>query len=412
VDDAGNIGPVKIFGTMVGSAGQGSGSILIADNGSIASVTITGALIGSAGVDSGSIQTSDVGNVGPVRIGTAMIGSAGASSGSIQAPRGAISSVTIGGPLIGSAGDLSGMIRATRDVGPVKLVGDGSSLLGGTGHQSGSIISTNGDLVSVSIGGSLVGGSGVTIDSGTLQAMKGTIRSVVINKDFVGGSTAVGEIGLRTGAILAQDIATVKIGGNATSGSNGGLLLINSGVIASGNSIKSVVIAGNAVGSATNRFSIQARGQLAPVGAVDLAIGSVSIGGVAQFVEILGGFAFDSAANPDAQIGTVRVGSDWIASNIATGVNRGDAFYGNLGDASFPLPEADTAIISRIGSIIIAGNVFGTPALGDTFGFVAESVGSVKINGSLVVLTPGPSTDILPVSVGASTGDVNVLEVI
>lgn len=91
---------------------------------------------------------------------------------------------------------------------------------------------------------------------------------------------------------------------------------------------------------------------------------------------------------------------------------RTDAFFGNVGDTSIAAPALDTAIVSRIASIVIGGTVNGTGAAGDPFGFVAEQVVSVKIGGVAVALTAGARNNLVPVSTGASTGDVKVLEVL
>ena len=68
--------------------------------------------------------------------------------------------------------------------------------------------------------------------------------------------------------------------------------------------------------------------------------------------------------------------------------------------------EADNAVrsISKIGAIVIGGIVNGTGGGGDSFGFVAEHVVSVKIGGVPRGLTAGPRNDLVPVSAGAATG--------
>jgi hypothetical protein len=65
-------------------------------------------------------------------------------------------------------------------------------------------------------------------------------------------------------------------------------------------------------------------------------------------------------------------------------------------------------VFSKIGSVTIGGQVLGTVGGTDHYGFVAETVGTVRIGGSLVPMTPGMHTDDL--SIG-TTGDFNVLEI-
>jgi hypothetical protein len=158
---------------------------------------------------------------------------------------------------------------------------------------------------------------------------------------------------------------------------------------------------------------ISARGGTAPKPPADVAIGSVVVKGNASFTNILAGYPiFDTPQNPDAQIGAVKVTGNWTAGNIVPGVAPGvDNIFGTDGDISIPTSD-DTAIISKIASIIIGGTVNGTAASGDGFGFVAEHIVSVKICGVTIALDARPSNDTTPVSVGAATGDVNVLEVL
>jgi hypothetical protein len=109
----------------------------------------------------------------------------------------------------------------------------------------------------------------------------------------------------------------------------------------------------------------------------------------------------------------VTVGGNWLEGDIAAGVVSGDAFFGNLLDAIITgVGIVDTATVSRIGSINIGGTVNGTGGAGDSFGFVAEHVVSVKIGGVAIALTPGANNDLGSVSAGAGTGDVFVLEVV
>jgi hypothetical protein len=68
----------------------------------------------------------------------------------------------------------------------------------------------------------------------------------------------------------------------------------------------------------------------------------------------------------------------------------------------------DTALIARIASITIKGNVIGTLDAADNFGFVAQQIDKVKFGGRTISLTAGPSNDniLLPF-----TDDVHILEV-
>jgi hypothetical protein len=411
--DAGNIGPVKITGALAGFSGPGSGSIQIQHNGSIASVTIGAGIHGNTGDESGSIQTDAIGNIGPVKIGTGLVG-VGPESGLIRAMEGSIASVIVGDSVDGGSGLRSGSIIAGRDIGSVTIVGGGGDLEGGLGDESGSIISRNGDIGSVRVNGSMECANGDVISSCTIQAIRGTLRNVFIGGDVFGGSTAALESATNTGYIAGQNIGSVFIGGSILGGANSGGTLINSGAIRAAHQLKSVSIVGDVFGTATNDVIISGRGQLNPTATADVAIGTVKIGGDTAFLSILAGYTqFGTPVNPDAQIGSVSVAGNWEDGDIAAGVVSGDAFFGNAADASISGGLiVDTAIVSRIGSIVIGGTVNGTSGGVDSFGFVAEHVVSVKIGGVAIALTPGARNDLAAVSAGAMTGDVFILEVL
>jgi len=173
-----------------------------------------------------------------------------------------------------------------------------------------------------------------------------------------------------------------------------------------------VVIKGSLVGSAAHPAIISASGQVSPATA-DVAIASVSIGGRVEFGEILAGYGVTlTPTNADAQIGAVTVGHDWIAGSIAAGVVdvNGDGF-GNADDALTSNSD-DPNLHSRIGSIVIGGQLMGTTAAGDHFGFTAEKVGALSIAGTVIPLQAGPHND--DVILGATNlpgGDFTVREV-
>jgi hypothetical protein len=229
---------------------------------------------------------------------------------------------------------------------------------------------------------------------------------------LIRGNAAPGKLVFNTGAILGLKVGSVIIHGNLQSGINTGGLFVNSGAVEAAYRLGSVTVQGDVVGNAGTAALISGRGQMAPVGGVDSAIGSVHILGLATYCSILGGYVSFIATNPDAQIGSVRVDGDWTAGNIVAGVQAGDGIFGNPGDSSIAAPLQDTGIVARIGSIIIGGTVTGSAAPGDTFGFVAEQIGSVKVGTTKVALTAGARNDLAPVAVPSSTGDVNVLEVL
>jgi hypothetical protein len=132
----------------------------------------------------------------------------------------------------------------------------------------------------------------------------------------------------------------------------------------------------------------------------DLAIGTLSVGGSVRYGEILAGYDVDPSldrrglvTNGDAQIGRVTIKGNFIASSIVAGVKTTDTFFGNLDDAA--APGISSTIVSKIGSVLIGGQAYGTTDPLDlaTFGITAQQLGTIRIGGALVTLTPGASND-------------------
>jgi hypothetical protein len=293
----------------------------------------------------------------------------------------------------------------------VKIGGD---VQGGAGKTTGHIF-INGKAASVTIGGSLVGGS--ASDSGSILA--GGLGTVKIGGDVKGGTAGASDL-TRSGSIQAQRIGSLIIGGSLIAGVDndpGTGAFRDNGAIRVGSDIGRATI-GSLSGNSNSPAVLSAWGRATPTATSDLAIGKLTVKGNVELSQILAGFTVDfsgkvSAGNADAQIGTVRVGGDWIASSIAAGAVPGDdGFYGN-GDANegkmsgFGVQDLD-GISSRIGSLSIAGQAKGTDGGTDFFGIVAENVVTVKVGGKTVPLKAGNSND--DVFVGL-TGDFKVHEI-
>ena len=174
-----------------------------------------------------------------------------------------------------------------------------------------------------------------------------------------------------------------------------------------------MLIKGSLIGNDTNAAIISARGQKTPVGTVDKAIGTLTVNGKAEFAQILAGYDRTGAAkNADAQIGTITIMGDWIASSIAAGTSPGaGGFYGDAAtDAKMSggSVKDDVNVFSSIGSITIGGQAMGTVGGADFYGFVAERVAAVKIGGLPLTLAADNSNDDFLVGV---TGDLKVNEI-
>ena len=261
------------------------------------------------------------------------------------------------------------------------------NVVGGTGDDSGQIFSP-GNLASVTIGGSLIGGSGSN-SSGTVVAALGELTTLTINGDIRGGSASGSASLFYSGGVFASRIGTLTLGGSLIAGvdSTSGIFEDN-GAIRVANDIGSATIKGSIIGNTTNLALITARGQLTPVGTTDLAIGKLTVNGRVEHGLIHAGESFpDSGApsvrNADAQIGPVIVSGDWIASSLAAGALAGvDGQFGTADDVKISgggSPKDVATVFSKITSIVIGGEVIGTVAGGDHFGFVAENIGSFKV---------------------------------
>ena len=218
-----------------------------------------------------------------------------------------------------------------------------------------------------------------------------------------------------SGTVVAEgNIASVTIGGSVstvgTNATSGAL----SGSIRSGATIGSIVIRGSVTGSSYGTAILSAKNE----------IKSVSIGGSLDYGKILAGYDTSLAvANADAQIGPVRIGGNLIASSIVAGslnlgadgafggslLNADNVNYGDLHDAGIGGGKA--GVIAKIASITIGGQVIGTLNNlnnTDSFGFVAEQIGAVKIGGNLAALTVGAHNDNLALG---QTADFHIHEI-
>ena len=396
---------ITVFGDVIGGKGAHSGAILGGQNPAssvktLGNVTLVGALTGGEGIGSGSIISG--GTIAAVKIGTgltsgvAIQGGIGAVSGTVFA-HGAIASVTALRGITGGTGAGSASIQAGGSLGFVSIAGD---VTGGTGVESASIFSHEdadaarpiaGNIGTVSITGKL---KGVGARSAFIKADGGLGRAIL-------GSMEDGAIVSGAGDVRAGATASIAVQG-----------AIDGGAIHIGARLGSLTV--DAMTGADIRVA-QDIGSLRVNGSVldsrlttGVAIGSVTIDGDVTNSSILAGYDIaGGAVNADAQIGRVRVTGNWTASTLAAGVIDGDDnLFGTLDDALIPVPNS-ARIIAQIASVIIDGNVDGSAASGDHFGFVSQRIGAFMANGVAAGLTAtgGQSFEVGP------TGDTTVREV-
>jgi hypothetical protein len=203
----------------------------------------------------------------------------------------------------------------------------------------------------------------------------------------------------------------VSLGGSLIAGTNTTTgAFQHNGSIQAKNDLGPITVKGSLVGNATNPVVISAVGQaVVPPGSTrDVAIASLKVGGQVEFANILAGYDTNlTPVNANAQIGAVKVGGDWIASNLVAGVAAGsDGLFGTADDVLIPDLNANPRIIASIASVTIGGQAQGTVAGGDHFGIVAQKIDALSVAGSTLPLTAGK--DVIPLG---ATGDFTAREV-
>ena len=403
-----DLGAVSVKGDVVGGTDD-SGQI--STDGKLASVTIGGSLRGGSGTRSGSVTSAL--DMGPVTITGDVIGGAYFTTmilngSGVVATAGKLASVTIGGSLIGGIGWNTGVVFSSFDLGAVKVTGD---VQGGAGIGSGEIISSS-KLLNVAIGGSLIGGQGN--GSGRVEAAE--IGTLTITGSIIGSEASGFARLVLTGCVFAGRIGTLTLGGSLIAGFDfTSEEYFFNGAIVVRDDIGTLTIKGSLIGNSTNRAIISARGQAAPSGTTDLAIGKLTVNGRVEYGQILAGYNQDrQPKNADAQIGPVIVGGDWIASDLVAGAIAGfSGGFGSGGDTKISgAGVKDVAnVFSKITSVVIGGQVLGTFSNSDHSGFVAENIGSFKVKGGTTTysLLAGNSNDFQLLSL--LTGDVGLDEI-
>jgi hypothetical protein len=315
--------------------------------------------------------------------------------------------VSVGGEVIGGSGDYSGGIAYLYQPTLFSLIpGDifahisiGGSLIGGLGNGSGAILA--GSEGAISIGGDLVGAS--ISDAST------------VNLD-------------ESGYIQGGHIGSISIGGSIYAGSNTntgpGSTLTRDGSIRASQDIGSITVGGSLIGAAGNPVIISAVGLASvPKKGFDTAIGSLTVAGRVELANILAGYdpttngltdgsgAITGAVDPEASIGSVKIGGAWVQSNLVAGAQPGASnLFGESDNTE--IGGSDTSkedVIARIASILIGGQALGGPnPATDHYGFVAEEIGKFSLGGTDYAPQARPRND--DIAIGA-TADVTLLQV-
>ena len=129
--------------------------------------------------------------------------------------------------------------------------------------------------------------------------------------------------------------------------------------------------------------------------AVRSSLGSLTVGGsVSEFLLVAGG-GFDAVrlpANPDAQVGTVKVTGDWTASSVVVGALAGsDGIFGTLDDKLAGGGAAD--VVGTIARVQIKGSILGGFTQTGVSAFIAQHVTALSVGGSAIPLKVGAGND-------------------
>lgn len=352
----GNIGSLKIGGSILGGSFPGSGAILAA--GSIGKVTLGGDLVGGSGEFSGVLAAT--GKIGNVTIGGAIFGGNGARSGLIQSigALGVISAAS----LQGGSGDRSGQIVSDQKIAGIVISGD---VRGFNGENSGTILTGGGDgapgtIGYVKISGSLVGGGGDL--SGRILAL-GAVPTITIGGDLQGRD------GLGSGSISVSTSRMIQIGLGLQGGAGN----------SSGQIIGQTSLAGIRIGSAMEGGE----------GTQSGFIGSSTIGKLSVGSDILGGDGgFSGTINSTGAIASIIIGGGLIGGE---GDDSGQIFAESLGSVTLNLSligggGGGSGLIGSeqgINSVKISGNLSGGSGVSSGRIQAAAMLGSVTITGFL-----------------------------
>ena len=229
-----------------------------------------------------------------------------------------------------------------------------------------------------SVGGLVAGAAegGPTTDK-SLSEIFGGLGKLTVGGNFVGARVEVGE-----------DVGKVTIRG-AVFGSQ----------LFAGGQIGSLKVIGAMTSASVDDPNVfTARNKL----------GKLVVDGNVENAQILIGYdKLGNPVNPDAKLGTLLVKGSWTASSLAVGVedSTGDGFGRN---DTVIMPDSTPNVVSKIASIVIKGPATGSKAIDDFFGFTAQKIGKLSINGSPVQLDKNLPNDLL---LDELNGDLRIVEV-
>jgi len=421
IQSQGAMGALKVKGDVkgtpiTGGAGLKSftvgGSIIPAIGGTLSTITFAGQ-VGPITVKGSWRGTFTSGSLAALRVGGTLTAdvTVNGDAGLIQLGELEFSNLAVSGTLgsFSASGNAGGSIHA-GDLSKAIIKGDlGGSL--GVSHTLGSL-TVGGNLsaqILTNAIGTLTAGSITGVPSFQIGSVT-TIGKIMIRGDIA----SLAEAGLPQ--ILADHLGSFTVGGSIVAGTLDTITTpAQFELLSVAHGIGQIMVKGDIRGSVGLMGSvvtvlIDASGPDNPTSPNDLAIGKITIGGTAEHLRILG-----RGIGHNAQIGAVKVGGDWIASDLVSGITNlgADDAPGGTGANADDMNFGDvhdhlvTGAISKIASITIGGAILGTRTTGDHFGFSAAQIGAFKYGPVVAHLTTGTDA---PLALSPFTGDVTLRE--
>ncbi len=393
----GGVTSLVINGSIVGSDEDGSGVVDINDP--AGKVVIRGDVRGGAGKNSGVISSNGFAGL---NLAGSILGGDGQGSGTADFGQSAVGNVVIAGSIVGGVGDTSGHLTMGSENATTATVIIRGDVRGGGGPNSGQVEANHDGVTSLTIQGSVIGAGGTM--SGSVLMDK-SMKTLHIGDDLRAGSANAAGFIKVTG-----DPKLISVGGSIFGGA-----VAEAGEVVVDGKLGEFHVGGSIVGLASRSAQFAFLGDNSAPGTDHTAVGKITVGHDVRFATILAGWKdrpptfANEAIDADAQIGSVQVGGDWIASNLIAGTVAGaDTKFGTVDDVKITDGSDDPAAASQIGSVVITGQIAGTVGGSDAFGFVSQTIVSFKVGGAQLGLIAGTSNDVQALGV---TGDVTLREV-
>ena len=348
-----SFGTVSIAGQISGYTGTGgTGSGILASSEGIGSI-IVGGLSGGTSVGSGQISVAT--NIGTLHVNGAIAGGVGASSGEV-----------IAGGDVGSIVATSLTYPSGMGPGEISIAGNLGSLAftGVTGQSTtvGGVVDVNGNVGAISVKGDIAG----TVANTGLFNIGGAVNTISVTGQLHGGT------GADSGSIFAGLDDTSRIGSvTITGGIFGGTSGAGSGEFFSGGGINKATL-GDVIGGGTTTSdaysgSVVTNGPIGTVNVTGLSTNPIHgvVGGAGDYSGVI---------SSGSTMGAITVhGSIAGAGGTGSGAIVSQSIFTPTGD-----------IQGNIGSIIVTGSITGGSGANSGQISAAGNLTTVSVAGSVI----------------------------